>query len=119
MEIKTTVLEVGELVPAFAEEMLLVLFGPEATNELKPICVMHEFETIPSNFLKEGTQFEMGDNTYTITQVGSAANKNFDELGHISIYFKKPEEKLLPGAIIAEPEVFPEFQIGDVIRFYN
>lgn len=119
MEVKTTVLEVGELVPAFAEEMLLVLFGPEATNELKPICVMHEFEETPTNFLKVGTKFDMGGNTYTVTQLGSAANKNFDELGHISIYFKETEEELLPGAVIAEPAVFPNIESGDVLKFYN
>ncbi|WP_249686522.1 PTS glucitol/sorbitol transporter subunit IIA, partial [Enterococcus casseliflavus] len=32
---KTTVTEIGELVEAFKEESLLILFGPKATPELR------------------------------------------------------------------------------------
>lgn len=117
--IESKVLEIGELVPAFEEEMLLILFGPTATAELKSICVIHEFINQPNNDLKTGSKFDIGGQTYTITQVGDAANKNFDELGHVSIYFRTGENEILPGAIIAEPEVYPTINPGDTIHFYN
>lgn len=120
MELTTKVLEIGELVSSFEEEMLLVLFGPKATDELKSISVIHEFEQQPeTDSLQVGTKIEIGENVYTITQVGSSANENFEELGHISIYFKSGTDDLLPGAVLAEPEVFPTIEQGDVIKFYN
>lgn len=117
--LNSNVLEIGELVSAFEEEMLLILFGPKATEELKSICVIHEFEGNPDDTLKIGTKIEMGGQIYTVTKVGSAANQNFKELGHISIYFRTGENEILPGAIIAEPEIFPNIQIGETIKFIN
>lgn len=116
--VQSKILEIGEMVPAFEEEMLLVLFGPTATKELKQICVVHEFIETPKNLLKNGGKMQIGNTEYTITHVGDAANKNFEELGHISIYFRTGENEVLPGAIIAEPEFFPTIQEGDVIHFY-
>lgn len=119
--IESRIVEIGELVPAFEEEMVLILFGPTATAELKSICVIHEFVTKPDIVLKAGTKFVMGNNnqTYMIKQVGDAANKNFTELGHISIYFSVDKNKILPGAVLAEPEIYPTLNQGDTIRFYN
>lgn len=116
---ESKVVEIGELVQAFKEEMLLILFGPAATAELKSICVIHEFEELTENNLKIGTRFVIGDQEYTLTKIGEAANKNFDELGHVSIYFRTGENEILPGAVIAEPEIFPTVNIGDTIRFLN
>lgn len=115
----TKVVEIGEMVPAFEEEMLLILFGMTATNELKPICVVHESDDNPENILEVGTKIEMGGITYTVTKVGDAANKNFDELGHVSVYFRTGENDILPGAIIAEPELYPSLQPGDTIKIFN
>ncbi|PXW86708.1 PTS system glucitol/sorbitol-specific IIA component [Streptohalobacillus salinus] len=120
MDIKLKVTNIGEMVEAFGEENLLILFGPKATNELKPISVMHEFQEDPEgDFLKPGTLITINDETFTITQVGSAANDNFNELGHVSIYFKENVEELLPGAVQAEPEGFPDIKEGDIITFTN
>jgi glucitol/sorbitol PTS system EIIA component len=119
--IESKIVEIGELVPSFAEEMVLILFGPTATAELKSISVIHEFVTKPNIVLKAGTKFMVGNEnqTYTITQVGAAANKNFTELGHISIYFSMDKNEILPGAILAEPKIYPTLNQGDTIRFYN
>lgn len=117
--LKSKVIEIGEMVSAFEEEMLLILFGPTATNELKPICVIHEFEQEPTQLLKPGVKVAIGNQTYTITKVGDSANTNFEELGHVSIYFRTGENDLLPGAIIAEPAVYPVVQKGDTIKFYE
>lgn len=115
----STVKEIGELVEAFEEEMLLILFGPSATEELKSICVIHEFDSQPENVLHPGTKIQMGNETYTVTKVGSSANQNFDELGHVSIYFRTGENEILPGAIIVEPEIYPKLHSGDLITISN
>ncbi|HEL1585098.1 TPA: PTS glucitol/sorbitol transporter subunit IIA [Streptococcus suis] len=113
------VLEIGEMVPLFEEEMLIVLFGEQAPPELKSICVVHNYHSEAGNLLREGTILELGDNKYKLTKVGSMANSTFDELGHVSIYFRSTEEEILPGSILAEPRVFPKVKPGDKIRIIN
>ncbi|MBO0460225.1 MULTISPECIES: PTS glucitol/sorbitol transporter subunit IIA [Enterococcus] len=114
--LKSKVKEIGELVEAFEEEMLLILFGPSATEELKSICVIHETMDTKKNVLSPGTAIQFGDTSYKITKVGNAANQNFDELGHVSIYFQEGENEILPGAISVEPSIYPKLAIGDMIK---
>lgn len=117
--ITSKVTEVGESVPEFKEEMLVILFGTSATPELKPISVIHEFNEIPDSILQEGTKIQLGEQTYTINQVGGSANQNFEELGHVSIYFRSGQEEVLPGAVIASPQIFPTINVGDEIKIWN
>lgn len=116
--VKTKVTEIGSMVEAFAEEKLIILFGPEATAELRDICVIHEFEEKPQDALKVGGLIKFGNQEYKIAAVGSQANANFEELGHISIYFRDEIGEILPGAIIISPSSYPEtVEVGEVIEF--
>lgn len=114
---QSIVIEIGALVPEFKEEKVIILFGPTAPDELREVCVIHEFEKHPNNILEIGKQINIANQTYTINQVGSEANKNLEELGHISIYFKQNENGLLPGSIEVTPDIFPELMVGDMIKF--
>lgn len=115
---QTKITEIGSIVEDFAEEFLLVLFGPEATAELRDICVIHETDQRPADALKKGGKLIIGSQEYTILEVGSEANPNYQALGHISIYFRDgANNEILPGAILVEPKVFPKLQVGDVITF--
>ena len=38
--VKTKIVEIGSMVPAFEEERLIILFGPKATPELRDISVI-------------------------------------------------------------------------------
>lgn len=115
---QTTITEIGPIVADFAEEFLLVLFGPEAMAELRDICVIHETDQRPAEALKKGGKLTIGTQEYTILEVGSEANPNYQELGHISIYFRDSENnEILPGAILVEPKIFPKLEVGDIITF--
>lgn len=115
---RTKIVEIGPMVPEFKEENLLILFGSSAPPELKDISVIHEVEGQPENMIVEGGTLEIGNNVYKIEKVGSLANENFEELGHISIYFKNDiSEELLPGAIIVTPGEYPEVEVNDFIIF--
>ncbi|EAE3609055.1 PTS sorbitol transporter subunit IIA [Listeria monocytogenes] len=111
------IMEIGPLVPAFEEEKIVILFGPTATNELREISVIHEFQDVPNNALNKGNTLLIGEQEYTIEEVGSDANKNLEELGHISVYFRSGQNEVLPGAVVVSPEVFPTMTIGDSIQF--
>lgn len=114
---KTIVQEVGILVPTFKEDNIVILFGPQAPKELREMSVIHEFEELTEEPLKEGGTIHFGDESFTITAVGSLANQNLKELGHISIYFKEPEGDVLPGSVFASPHQFPTINEGTVIWF--
>ncbi|HBI8289297.1 TPA: PTS glucitol/sorbitol transporter subunit IIA [Listeria monocytogenes] len=111
------IMEIGPLVPAFEEEKIVILFGPTATNELREISVIHEFQDVPNNALTKGNKLLIGEQAYTIEEVGSDANKNLEELGHISVYFRSGQNEVLPGAIVVSPEIFPTITVGDSIQF--
>ncbi|MCA6766287.1 PTS glucitol/sorbitol transporter subunit IIA [Enterococcus hirae] len=113
----TKIVEVGSLVEEFAAEYLMILFGQQVPPELKDICVVHDNHETAKNVIKTGDILIIGNQEYEIKEVGSEANHNFETLGHISIYFRTGENEVLPGAIVVEPQIFPEFAIGDTIRF--
>ena len=112
---KSVVKEIGVLVPTFKEDKIVILFGPQAPQELRELAVIHEFENLTEEPLVEGGTIQFGEELFTITAVGTLANNNFKELGHISIYFQEPMEEVLPGAIFAAPHNFPTINEGTVI----
>ncbi|MEK5390012.1 PTS glucitol/sorbitol transporter subunit IIA [Margalitia sp. FSL K6-0131] len=114
---QSTVQEIGVLVPTFQEDKIVILFGPSAPAELREISVIHEFNELSEEPLRVGGTFYFDNEAFTITAVGSLANKNFKELGHISIYFQEPEGEVLPGSIFASPFRFPTIKEGTVISF--
>lgn len=116
-----TVLEIGEMVPAFEEELIVILFGETAPPELRAISVVHDYQAsdLDEVVLQAGTRLQLGDQLYTVLEVGNAANANFQELGHVAIYMKKGDEALLPGSILVEPAIFPHLKAGDSLRILN
>ncbi|MCM3728146.1 PTS glucitol/sorbitol transporter subunit IIA [Neobacillus cucumis] len=116
--LKTKITEIGPAVPEFKEENLLILFGTAAPPELKEIAVVHQVNQQPENSIVEGGTLEIGNKIYKIEKVGSLANKNFEDLGHLSIYFNDDtSQELLPGAILVTPGEYPEFEVNDYILF--
>lgn len=115
------VVEVGEMVAAFEEEMILILFGEMAPPELRAISVIHNRPPGDRDevVLKVGTRLQLGDQEYRVIEAGSAANANFQELGHVAIYMRQGEDNILPGSILVEPEVFPQLKNGDSLRLIN
>lgn len=113
--LRSNVIEVGPLVQQFEEELLIILFGPDATKELKEVSVIHDFIEEPNEVLKTGARILFDDQEYEILQVGGEANKNFEELGHISVYFRDQEEEVLPGAVVVSPAKFPTIKEDTVI----
>ncbi|MBT2725002.1 PTS glucitol/sorbitol transporter subunit IIA [Bacillus sp. ISL-46] len=115
---KSVVKEVGALALAFEDEKVNILFGPQAPQELKEVSIIHESVIDNSEeSIIEGGVFQVDDQQYKITAVGSAANNNLRELGHISIYFSEPEDHVLPGAVFVSPHVLPKYKNGSVIEF--
>lgn len=115
---KSIVKEIGELALSFEEEKIMILFGPQTPEGLRDVAVIHEVKEDQSeNPIQEGHTLKVDDQEFSITAVGSAANNNLKELGHISIYFNEPNGEILPGAVFASPYELPRVKNGSVIEF--
>ena len=116
--LKSNVLEIGEMA-YFEDYPILILFNNSAPDGIREISIIHEFESEPSDeILKVGSKLVMGGTSYTVEELGYVANKNFKELGHLSIYFKMEEgAELLPGAVRVSPHHVPRIIAGDTLMF--
>lgn len=108
---QSTVTDIGELVPAFIAEGMLVFFGEGAPEELRDFCIMHEVSH-KQDALKVGDVVSIDDFEAEILAVGDVANENLMNLGHLNLKANGNTEADLPGDVcIAEVEL-PEIRVG-------
>ncbi len=73
-------------------------------------------QTLSGHAIAVGDIVSLAGTELRIDAVGDLATKNLDDLGHIVLYVNQPNQKLLPGAVLATGEV-PDLNAGDVIEF--
>ncbi|KRN62674.1 PTS glucitol/sorbitol transporter subunit IIA [Pediococcus inopinatus] len=112
--------EVTEIGPnAIVEsDPIAILFGPEATNNLKDVAVIQKFDVRHPEFnLRRGSQISIRNHTYTVTFCGKLVNANLQGVGHVTLCFSAIPETPLESAIYLSPEKFPGFTVGDKIIY--
>ncbi len=106
---------IGDMVEAFKDEGMFILFGDNAPDTLKDFCytitVKKAAETI-----KAGDTLEIDGVSYKILGVGDVMQKNLEALGHITVNFSGNAEAGLPGSMVVEKAEVPKLKIGSVIR---
>lgn len=116
---KSKIVTIGELVPEFKAENLLVLFGKDAPPELADISIIHEPSNLEQNVFETNKTLQIDNTDYKILKVGDEANPNFNDLGHVSIYFSdNSDTEILPGAILVSPATYPEFDVNGEIKVF-
>ena len=105
------VTSVGELVPDFAAEGILVFFGADAPEELHSFCIMHEVEQKQSE-IAVGDVLQVADQEFEILALGSVANENLMNLGHLNLKADGNTEADLPGDVCVRKTQLPEVAIG-------
>ncbi|QBS36619.1 PTS sorbitol transporter subunit IIA [Thermaerobacter sp. FW80] len=112
---ESRVLELGPEAEELIAAGFLILFGPSAPPELRQVAVIHEprHHRAP---LEPGQHLWVGPNRYTITAVGSMANQNLQNLGHVVIKFNGRTEPELPGDVCVETWPTPAVRPGMWIR---
>lgn len=107
----------GKEVCAFGEEMM-IFFGDQAPDTLKDYCY-----SIPtaktSAAVKAGQFFSIDDVLFQIKYVGELAEKNLNELGHLTVSFTDTEDARLPGTIVVEKKRLPLVRIGSRIEIFE
>jgi PTS system glucitol/sorbitol-specific IIA component len=108
----TTVTAVGELVPDFAEQGVLVFFGENAPIELHEFSIIHTPD-VQTRAPQVGDTITLANNEYNVLAVGSVASDNLLTLGHLDLKANGLLEPEMPGDVNVEATVLPSVQIGD------
>ena len=108
----TTVTAVGELVPDFAEQGVLVFFGDNAPAELHEFSIIHTPD-VQTRAPQVGDTITLADNQYNVLAVGSVASDNLLNLGHLDLKANGLSEPEMPGDVNVEAVSLPVVIIGD------
>jgi len=112
---KSSVTEIGELVPSFIAEGMLVFFGESAPEELRTFCIIHKLEHAEGQ-VKAGDFVSIDGHEFEILSVGSVANDNLYNLGHLNLKANGNTVADLPGDVSIAKVDLPEVKIGTQIE---
>lgn len=112
---RSTVTEIGELVPTFTAEGMLVFFGETAPEELRTFCIIHKVEHQEGQ-IKEGDFVSIDGHEFEILSVGSVANDNLYNLGHLNLKANGNTEADMPGDVSIAQVTLPEISVGTKIE---
>lgn len=103
-----------------AKDKMLILFGRDATEELKRVSIIQDLNTAAQPIeLKEGGKISFDKQEYTITHVGRLAINHLNSIGHVTIVFKDaPTEDSLVNAIYVTPFDIPHLTEGTIITYH-
>lgn len=109
------VTKLGDLVSAFIEEKMLILFKDNAPEELADYCVLHSGNELNGE-VRENDICKIGSAEYRVVFVGSEVQKNLRDLGHITLRFNANcEGESLEGSLYLEDKEIVPVQVGDTI----
>lgn len=110
---ETEVIGIGGEAELFTESGILVTFGGEAPEEFRDFCYSIYRNTVHGK-ISAGNKLIIDGKKFKITKVGGVAQKNLQNLGHVTYSFNG-EEECLPGSICLEQAEIPELKIGSKI----
>jgi glucitol/sorbitol PTS system EIIA component len=114
---RTTVVDVGPEAGDMAAAGVVILFAEPLPEALAEMSVVHRpSQTLEGHAISAGDVISVGEAELQITAVGDLAAKNLEELGHIVLYVDQPNQKLLPGAVLATGGL-PPIERDAVIEF--
>jgi glucitol/sorbitol PTS system EIIA component len=109
-----TVTAVGEQVPEFIGQGLLIWFAEGAPEELHFFTVLHR-PTVTTGGVRPGDLVRIDDKAFRVTAVGEVANDNMVNLGHIDMKANGASEAPLPGDLCLEELPLPEPRPGTIL----
>ena len=111
----TVVTQVGPLVRQFVEKGMLVFFGESAPKELHDFSVLHRPD-VSTGGLSVGDVIVLDGHRFPILAVGSVANDNLVNLGHIDLKFNGEDTPPLAGDVCLPKTVPPNLVVGSTFR---
>lgn len=114
MIFETQVESIGEEATDFYSEKMLILFGEEVTSDLQPYCFQIKVNPVKKKITEE-MYLGFDSQLYKITAIGSVAQSNLEQLGHITIRFDGENEAAQAGTIHVSANPLPNIKIGTKI----
>jgi PTS system glucitol/sorbitol-specific IIA component len=111
----TRVYDIGEMIPSFRQQGLLIFFGEMAPEELHDFVIRHR-PTVADSVPRAGDVIELDGDRFTIGAVGEVVEDNLRNLGHFSLKADGATTAPLPGDICVEARDLPELQVGSTMR---
>lgn len=107
----TVVTAVGSMVPEFVEAGVLVFFAEGAPEELHDFSILHR-PTVTTGGLAPGDEVRLDDTVFSVLAVGSVANENLVQLGHLDLKASGETEPALPGDVCVQKGPLPDIRPG-------
>lgn len=111
---ENTIKSIGSLAEDFLSEKMIILFGEHAPADLKDFCFGIDVLRSEGK-IEPGQNFFINNEKFSITSVGNVAQRNLEELGHITLKFDGSEVAELPGTIYLEKKEIPSIELGTTI----
>lgn len=112
---RSEVTGIGELVPSFVSEGILVFFGESAPEELHEFCIMHKVE-LQQGQLDVGDVIQIDEYHLEVLAIGSVANQNLMNLGHMNIKADGNLVAEMPGDVCVAIGELPPVAVGSKIQ---
>ncbi len=95
---QTTITRIGQSAKEALGEQMLITFREGAPADIEEFCFIHCHGEL-TGALQPGARCELGQHCYPVTAVGSVAEQNLRELGHITLRFDGLREAEFPGTV--------------------
>lgn len=106
------VTSIGELAGEFIAEGILVFFSSTAPEELQEHAVVHDNSDGQTDDVQVGDTIRIGDHRFPVLAVGTVANENLRNLGHLVLKFNGLQEAEMQGDVNVPEEAIPEIAPG-------
>jgi PTS system glucitol/sorbitol-specific IIA component len=106
---------IGEMIPQFLEQRLLIFFGEMAPEELHDFVVRHR-PTVADSVPRPGDVIELDDSRLVITAVGDVVQDNLLRLGHFALKADGSTKAPMPGDVCVEAGPLPPVHPGSTVR---
>lgn len=113
---QTTITRIGESAPDALCDGMLITFREGAPADIEAFCFIHCHGEL-NGTLQPGAQFQLGEHRYLVTAVGSVAEQNLRELGHITLRFDGLNEAEFPGTVHVAGPVPDDIAPGCILKF--
>ncbi|MCG8479234.1 MAG: PTS glucitol/sorbitol transporter subunit IIA [Spirochaetales bacterium] len=107
---------VGEYAAEFIAEGVLVFFSETAPDELQEHAIVHDRTAPQTTDIGPADVVRIGASRFPILAVGSVANENLRNLGHLVLKFNGSDEAEMQGDVNVPEEAIPDIVPGTEIE---
>lgn len=113
---QTTITRIGASAALALDDQMLITFSEGAPADLEEYCFIHCHGELHGE-LRVGLQFSLGAHRYPVTAVGSVAQENLRELGHVTLRFDGLSEAEFPGTVHVAGPTPDGIAPGTILKF--